>query len=425
MIVRSITVLLPQLLQNQAQSGGAACSNISAKPRFVNVTIVGNSASENGGALHNYQGAETELVNTIVWSNTQLPASSLLYTVGSGKTTAYFSILQGGAAAILGEKTAADVLGQDPRFTDHLNADFSLQACSPAINIGTGNVLTGLPADLAGNARIVGIADAGAYEFQSARLTGADRLATNGDVTTVQITTGQNYLIQVAGDVCRSVAGIGSKGSSSLSGSVNITTWVDNAVQTHNGTPYVPRHYDISPATGAATATARVTLYFTQGEFTLYNKALVSNGLPTAPDDLTGRASLRVYQHHGPPKEGQNGPGAYTGGMSTIVPDLSWNIAMERWEVSFDVTGFSGFFIGSASSPLPVKLVRFSGKQTDSKSVQLQWQVVEQVDIEQYVVEFSADAKNFVAIGQVGANHLQQTIYQFEDVQARNVQTAY
>ena len=344
--------------QNSAQSGGAAFSNLGATPSFINVTIVDNTASQNGGAVHSYQGAESQLVNAIVWGNQQASGSSQLYTVGSGQTKAYFSILEGGAAAIIGNKTVAEIASADPLFVNAASRDYGLQACSPAINMGTGSVISGeLTTDLAaGNRTYGGIVDLGAYEFQAPIQTGAERLATNGDVTTVTVESGQTYAVQVSADACRSVAVLESTGSSPLSGPVTITTRVDSQVQTFTCSPYVQRHYDIAPASGGQTAS--VTLYFTQAEFDAFNQAVPTSGkLPSGPQDVTGLANLRVYQYGGS-ASGGNGPGAYSGPLVTIDPvdtDIHWDYGLQRWSVRVGVSGGGGFFVGSASSPLPAQ----------------------------------------------------------------------
>lgn len=408
------TIVNSLFYQNTAQSGGAAFSYQNAKPRFTNVTITSNAASQNGGALHNYEGAETELVNAIVWDNVQSPSSSQLFTSGSGKTKAYFSVLQGGAQAIIGDKEAVDIVSENPLFADAANGNFALQGCSPALNIGSTGVLSGFNTDLIGNARIFDrIVDAGAYEYQAISLTGANRLSVNGYTTSVTISSGQTYHIQATGDVCRSVAMINSNGDAPVNGIVNITTHIDNTVQTYNGSPYVQRYYDISPVNDAATATARVTLYFTQKEFSDYNTSLGRTGLPSGPNE--GAGSMRVFQYHGVPEPDQSGPAAYQGNPTTITPELRWNYGLERWEVSFDVRGFSGFFIGSMDAPLPVKLVSFKGVLTEMNSVSLQWQVADQVDIDNYTVECSYNGRDFTAIGHIQANPNAESYYQYTD----------
>jgi hypothetical protein len=67
--------------------------------------------------------------------------------------------------------------------------------------------------------------------------------------------------------------------------------------------------------------------------------------LPTGTADATGKANLRIEKRTGTSSDGTGNINTY-GTASTIDPadaDIIWNATTTRWEVSFDVTGFSGF----------------------------------------------------------------------------------
>jgi FG-GAP-like repeat/IPT/TIG domain/Secretion system C-terminal sorting domain/FG-GAP repeat len=124
---------------------------------------------------------------------------------------------------------------------------------------------------------------------------------------------------------------------------------IDSVVQTYNGQPFVQRHYDIQPISNPAHSTATITLFFLQSEFDNFN-AFPSHGpdLPTNPTDTAGIANLRIYQYHG--LSATNLPGGYSGPGIEINPDDSniiWNPDTQFWEVTFNVNGFSGFFLSS------------------------------------------------------------------------------
>jgi hypothetical protein len=194
-------------------------------------------------------------------------------------------------------------------------------------------------------------------------------------------------------------------GSNPVSEPVITKLTVDETVQTHNGFPYVQRHYDIEPVNNPETATATVTLYFTQQEFDNYN-AHPAHGfnLPTNANDATGKANLRVYQYHGFSTTSQ--PGSYTGSGIEINPDdtkIIWNATNQWWEVTFDVTGFSGFFIGSVGNGvLPLKLLSFTGT-LDGTSVHLKWETAEQINTAYFEVQRSIDGIHYVKLNQVTA----------------------
>ena len=153
---------------------------------------------------------------------------------------------------------------------------------------------------------------------------------------------------------------------------------VDPTVQSLNGNAYVQRHYDIMPENNAATATATVTLYFTQQEFDNFN-AYAGHGadLPKNANDATGKANIRIYQYHG--FSTTSLPGTYTGPGKEIDPDdasIVWNATRQWWEITFTVQGFSGFFLSTAGFnynqvPAPVIAARSATSFCVGGSVEL------------------------------------------------------
>lgn len=215
---------------------------------------------------------------------------------------------------------------------------------------------------------------------------------------------------------CGLIATILPSGTSPVSGSITTRTTVDATVQSYAGKPYVQRHYDFEPLNNPSTATATLTLYFTQQDFNNYNAANGANDpdLPTGPSDATGKANVLITQYHGT----GTAPGNYTGEAEVIDPNdanIAWNAATNMWEITFNVTGFSGFFVSGVSAPLPVKLVSFNYFMQDQQKVLLKWEVAEQQDIREYIIERSTDGRNYSSIGSVTANSLLTFTYHFTD----------
>ncbi|MBS1566456.1 MAG: VCBS repeat-containing protein, partial [Bacteroidetes bacterium] len=161
-------------------------------------------------------------------------------------------------------------------------------------------------------------------------------------------------------------AAVKPSGASPVTGPVSNTVTLDSTVQTLNGSPYVQRHYDIIPSNNPTTATATVTLYFTQQDFDNYNAAPGHGAdLPKNATDAAGKANLRVYQYHGFSVNGQ--PGSYGGTAVEINPDdnnIVWNATAGWWEVTFDVNGFSGFFVASQGfnyNQVPAPVIKATG----------------------------------------------------------------
>jgi hypothetical protein len=162
-----------------------------------------------------------------------------------------------------------------------------------------------------------------------------------------------------------------------VSGIVTSNVWVEGAVPTYGGTPFVQRHYQITPAAGS---TGTVTLYFSQKEFNNFNAVSLVD-LPTFSGDAAGKANLRISKLNGS-SSGGGLPGSYSSGGSLIDPadaNIIFNAALSRWEVTFDVSGFSGFFVQTALSVLPVNLISFSA-QKENNDVKLKWQTADEVN---------------------------------------------
>jgi hypothetical protein len=322
-------------------------------------------------------------------------------------------------------------LDENPEFNSIEDADFSLSVCSPAIDAGDGSWGGLALNDLAGNPRVVNdLLDMGAFEFQDVRSPGATALAGNDQQSSFVFEEYMSHTFSVEGEECESdLLTLISEG---LSGEVTAKVWVDAEVNSYNGAAYLQRHFDVTPTDNPETSTGRVILYFTQAEFDALNEQLAEpDYLPTGdPDGEDERkANLRIYQFHGPSLDESGSPASYENSRTTIDPDdedIIWNPAMNRWEVSFDVTGFSGFFGGTESqNPLPVRLISFEGKRIDNQQTKLDWKVVEQESISVYHVEYSVNGKTFRKIGQVSANTLASTDYSFTDTLAHSGENAF
>lgn len=86
---------------------------------------------------------------------------------------------------------------------------------------------------------------------------------------------------------------------------------------------------------------------------------------------------------------------AWNTGVYTFV----WNAATTSiWEVTFPVTGFSGFLAKSIAQPLPVTLISFTGKATEKDNA-LNWKTSSEVNFSHFEIQRSVNAKTFEKIG--------------------------
>ena len=284
---------------------------------------------------------------------------------------------------------------------------------------GWGTPIASVTVDIDNASRDAAAPDMGADEFTSVPASTTLAGTTGGaQVCTNSVVSGAGTIYKDAS--CNAIASVLPNGGSPVSGMVNSCVKIDATVQTYGGSAYVQRHFDIEPATSASTATGRVTLYVLQSEFDSYNAA---NGaepdLPTGSGDAAGIANLRVTQFHGT----GTAPGTYTGSAVLIDPvdgDIVWDAINSWWTISFNVTGFSGFYIHSdIGKALPVNIISFSGYKSGSVN-KLQWTTSSEQNNMGFDVQRSLNGINYTSIGFVnslalGGNSATSLNYNFTD----------
>ena len=195
---------------------------------------------------------------------------------------------------------------------------------------------------------------------------------------------------------CNSLIALVNTVGGTASGSTTATVWIDGT----QPADYVERHYEIEPTVNGS---ATVTLYFTQSDFDAFN-AVNTIQLPTGSGDLAGIANLLVEKRGGTSSNGSGYPDTYSGAITTITPttgNIVWNAPQRRWEVTFPVSSFSGFFVKTTPSPLPLTLLNFSGNKQDDGTVTLQWQTADEENLHQFQVQRGTVSGNFATIGSV------------------------
>lgn len=166
-------------------------------------------------------------------------------------------------------------------------------------------------------------------------------LATSNQTKAGTVTNGYNYFT----NSCQLISRIEKETASTVTGNVTSKVWVDNAQPN-----YVARRYEINSDANTTTATGKVTLYFKQSDFDAYN---LSNAvkLPTSPTDVANKANLLIEKYTG---TSTTGTVASFGGTATIITpniaDIIWNDTYQYWEVSFQTTGFGGYFVKTGTT---------------------------------------------------------------------------
>jgi|GEM_PF-5012676 len=256
--------------------------------------------------------------------------------------------------------------------------------------------------------------------FCKANLTGS-AVVTVTNPTALGI-TGSNDLIDYSTSTrtvfrdnsCRLIATVTPNGSNPVTGIVIANKWVEPGVVLFNDgqfdRPLSARHVDISPVTPSPTSTARVTLYYLQSEFDAINAAENTGPeFPTGPADLDGISHVRILKFTGGIIGGSGLPADYASAPIIIDPndaDIVWNAANGWWEVSFNVTGFSGFFAGpDVTIILPMNLISFNGRLTNTNNVELYWRTTEERNVNRFEIEYSADGRSFGKVSSINARN--------------------
>ncbi len=422
--------------------GGAICNL--GNMRLVNCQITGNSITGDGGGIAMVQQSKLVAINTVISGNKSVSGSGSFAIYGNNATIEFVnsvvwnnsgspsgtnytyrnSLIQGLTSSENGNMPDIDPQFKTP--LDFANApsmagDFSLQNCSPLINSGTADT-TGLYlplADLAGNARIAfDRIDMGSFENSH---TPVSSIASNSSVVinmqksdgTIQYYNHCNELVATLN---------GTNDAASVSGSTVAKVWIE----ANQSTAYVKRHYEITPSNPGGSGI--VTLYFTNQEFKDFNAAGPSNLLPDAdePASIASRTSHVILEKlSGTSSNGTGLPASYTAGTSNITPSsVVWNSSLERWEITFSTTGFSGFFVKTNATPLPVTWISFTAALNMENQPVLNWKVNE-TQVKSYEIQRSQNATNFESIGTVDGKGDGVNSYQFADINLLTAHTYY
>lgn len=159
-----------------------------------------------------------------------------------------------------------------------------------------------------------------------------------------------------------------------------------------SGIFFVDRVFDINVEHNHS---ATVTLYFTQEEIDAYN-ALVGPTHPLYPQiGFMGEHMLITAEHL------IDVDGEMVAVREALDCDGIWNEAMNRWEVTFEATGFSTFYLHTDISgyPLSTLFTQVNAKAEEKMNV-VEWTISTHNHLERFIIEKSTDGKNFSKIGE-------------------------
>ena len=372
--------------------------------------IVTNISTPNGtGVTAAYRRSDATLTNYVSPSDYNLfyagtpSATKLIYYDG---TTGYQTLA---AYQTLVSTRDANSISVLPNFTSI--TDLHLTATNCAID-GAGTPISVLTDIDGAPPRDAVTPDIGADEFTATY--GPTLAGVNGTAVCSNKTVspaGTTY----ATSTCDLIAKVLPSGAGpAVSGKINTCVTLDATQKFFNSEPYVQRHFDIEPLTANTTSTsATITLYFTNAEFVNFN---TNNPLwPKLPTVAGGgsadpnRANLKVTQYHGTATISPSQPGSYTAnsGNGFYINPVDANIVYNGsyWAVTFDVTGFSGFYVHTNPVyPLPVSFNYLNGVKQGGNHL-LTWSVTcNTTPRVTLTLERSADARNFNGIYSITAD---------------------
>lgn len=111
--------------------------------------------------------------------------------------------------------------------------------------------------------------------------------------------------------------------------------------------------------------------------------------------------------------------GSGIGLIDSLGKGIVLNSLENRWEETFELKGFSGFFVPTSldQTPLPVNQISFAVTQSDNIAL-LRWKTSSEINAVRFEVERSSDGLEFIKIGEVeGKGSISQGAeYTFSDV---------
>ena len=232
----------------------------------------------------------------------------------------------------------------------------------------------------------------------------------NSDVTNIQSATGLTSYVNNCNLLVAQIRGDNSP--TAVSGNVRVRIWSET-VQPAN---FVRRHYEITPENNASAATGRITLFFLQQDFVQFNNVNALK-LPATLFDDALKPNLLIEKFAGTSSNGTGLPDSYAGSGVTIDPadvDIVWNSDRSRWEVSFDVTGFSGFFVKTQSQTLPLTLLSFTGVREEGVS-RLKWETANETLVSYFELERSESGNDYSTVVRIPAKNGSTQQYSYDD----------
>ncbi|WP_313383890.1 S8 family peptidase [Chishuiella sp.] len=169
------------------------------------------------------------------------------------------------------------------------------------------------------------------------------QLATTSKEATQSVELGYNHFI----NGCELITRVESNGVIPISGNTTAKVWIDSEAKN-----FVQRRIEINASNNNSTSTGKVTLYYTQNDFDIYNKNSTVK-LPTSPTDDTNKDNLIIYYYAGKSKDNTGLSSSYENTPISTKLEASnviWNDTYKYWEITVDAVGFGGYLLSTDST---------------------------------------------------------------------------
>lgn len=271
-------------------------------------------------------------------------------------------------------------------------------------------LVSGLNAGVYSEIYVVGADICGTDTLSTVVIEGLDAGATGVTPSTNAQTVSQlsGEEITYVDDDCQVIASINATDGDL--GMVTTKAVVEASTGEYNGDFYLKRHFEITAE--YASTPALVTLYVLESEIIDFND---NNGAMMDIDPQSG-ANLSITAFHSPEMGGGSGPDGHDADATELITPANfvYNAAADRYEITFETSGFSGFYISStAEAPLNIVLGDVYAK-SDGQRNNISWTSLDESSADYFEIQRSVDARTFETIARIEANGKAST-YQESD----------
>jgi minor extracellular serine protease Vpr len=166
------------------------------------------------------------------------------------------------------------------------------------------------------------------------------QLATTSKNASQNVTLGNTYFV----NGCELITKVESSGASPITGKTTAKAWIDSTLK-----DFVQRRIEINADINNSTSTGKVTLFYTQADFDLFNQTATKK-LPTSSTDDANKKNIVVHYYAGISKDNTGKPESYSNAVinTPVAADkIVWNDTYKYWEITIDAIGFGGYLLST------------------------------------------------------------------------------